>query len=193
MLIKNLSTWKGLVNGATGTVVELVKSVNVDGVCPDNLLPIVKFDSGKVLKIKPAEWHVMVGNKIVATRKQIPLILAWALSIHKCQGMTLDKAYINLSRAFGCGMVYTSLSRVRSMDGLHLSGFTPSKILADHKVSEFYRNFALQHNNKDLHNGRTMSTENSSSSITCASEKAGTVVTKRYFSLSEFLARRSLL
>ncbi|CAL0309731.1 unnamed protein product [Lupinus luteus] len=176
MLVKNLRTCKGLVNGATGTVVELVKSVDADGVCPDNLLPIVKFDSGKVLWIKPQEWHVMVGNKIVATRKQIPLILAWALSIHKCQGMTLDKAYINLSRAFGCRMVYTSLSRVRSMDGLHLSGFTASMIRADPKVSDFYRNITLQHNNKDQGNSSTKSTENSSSNITCASGKAGTAM-----------------
>ncbi|KAE9591059.1 putative DNA helicase [Lupinus albus] len=195
MLVKNMHIQEGLVNGATGTVVELVKSVNVNDVCPDNLLPIVKFDSGKVLKIKPEEWHVMDGDKIVATRKQIPLILAWALSIHKCQGMTLDKACINLSRAFGCGMVYTSLSRIRSADGLHLSGFKASKILADPKVSEFYRNFALQRNNKDQDNTRTKSTENSSSSssITCTSEKAGTTVKERHFSLYEYLAKRSLL
>lgn len=193
MLVKNLHTWKGLVNGATGIVMGFVKAVGVHDICHDNQLPVVKFDSGKVLTIEPEEWHVMDGEKIVATRKQIPLILAWALSIHKCQGMTLDKAYINLSKAFGYGMVYTALSRVRSLDGLHLSGFKASKIQAHPKVSQFYRKLALQRSYKDLDNTCSKSID-SSSSITGASEKAGTAEMKKsFFSLSEFLSRRSLL
>lgn len=185
MLVKNLHTWKGLVNGATGTVVGFIKSLNVDNdMCVDRLLPTVEFDSGKVLTIEPEEWSIMEGDEVVARRKQIPLTLAWALSIHKCQGMTLDKAYIDLSTAFGVGMVYTAVSRVKALDGLHLSGFTPSKILVDRNVSEFYRKLA----NKDLDKS-CIKSEDGPSSIAGAAENAGTAE-KYYFSLAEFLSRR---
>lgn len=187
MLVKNLHPWKGLVNGATGTVLTFVKAAEIGDVCFEKLLPVVKFDSGKVLTIEPAEWRVMDGDDVVAWRKQIPLILAWAISIHKCQGMTLDKAFIDLSGAFGCGMVYTALSRVRSLDDLRLSGFTPSKIQADNKVTKFYRNLALQRNNKDLDDG-CIGSNGSSNSITGDSEKPGTSERKYYFSLSDFLS-----
>uniref|UniRef100_A0A0V0GZ19 Putative ovule protein n=1 Tax=Solanum chacoense TaxID=4108 RepID=A0A0V0GZ19_SOLCH len=71
-------------------------------------------------------------------RKQIPLILAWALSIHKCQGMTLNNLHTDLYRVFGFGMVYVALSRVKSLDGLNLVNFNPSKIKANPKVLQFY-------------------------------------------------------
>lgn len=189
MLVKNLHTWKGLVNGATGTVVGFKKAVDLDDVCSDNWLPIVQFDSGKMLTMKPEEWHVMDGNKILARRKQIPLILAWALSIHKCQGMTLDKAIIDLSGAFGCGMTYTALSRVKGLDGLHLIGFKREMIRADHRVLEFYRSLALQRNSKDLDNSCIKSQDNSSS-ITSDSEKASNAVEYCKFSLMVFLENR---
>jgi|UniRef100_A0A2N9FCN8 ATP-dependent DNA helicase PIF1 len=146
MLIKNLSTWKKLVNGATGTIIGFhePKDMDVTDICSENLLPIVKFDSGPTMVITPATWVVMEGDTIVAERKQIPLILAWALSIHKCQGMTLDKLCTNLSRAFGCGMVYVALSRMRSLEGLQLQGFDPSKIKAHPKVLQFYKSFASE-------------------------------------------------
>ncbi|KAI9115688.1 hypothetical protein K1719_013357 [Acacia pycnantha] len=134
MLVKNLNTWKGLVNGATGEVVGFANAKSYDEVCPHMLLPIVKFDSGGAMVVEPATWQVMHGEEVVAWRKQIPLLLAWALSIHKCQGMTLDRIHTNLSSAFGCGMVYVALSRVRSLKGLHLSGFTRSKIQANPKT-----------------------------------------------------------
>ena len=94
--------------------------------------------------MEPTVWEIMNGEEVVAWRKQIPLILAWALSIYKCQGMTLDKVHTNLSEAFGCGMVYVTLSRVRSLKDLHLTGFTHSKIQADPKVKQFYKSFALK-------------------------------------------------
>ncbi|KAK7305034.1 hypothetical protein VNO77_42933 [Canavalia gladiata] len=146
MLVKNLDTEHGLVNGATGVVVGFswssVKREDLDGICNDNVLPMVKFDSGQFMTVKPATWHVMDGYKVVACRKQIPLILAWAMSIHKCQGMTLDRIHTDLSRAFGCGMVYVALSRVRTLEGLHLSALSRSKIKVDQKVSRFYRSLA---------------------------------------------------
>ncbi|KAJ4950143.1 hypothetical protein NE237_026975 [Protea cynaroides] len=142
MLLKNLDPKCGLVNGATGTVVgfQKPKEVMVTDISDSGLLPIVEFDSGLEMVIHPDRWEVKEGETVFATRMQLPLILAWALSIHKCQGMTLDCLHTDLSRAFGCGMVYVALSRVRSLDGLHLSGFSPSKIKAHPKVLEFYQN-----------------------------------------------------
>ncbi|KAL5704684.1 DNA helicase [Ranunculus cassubicifolius] len=142
MLIKNKDLDSGLVNGAMGTVVDFVVS---DGnqhkdVSPKGLLPKVRFDSGLVTLISPEKWDMFEGEKVLATRKQIPLILAWAVSVHKCQGMTLDCLHTDLSRAFGYGMVYVALSRVRSLKGLHLSGFDSLKIKAHPKVLEFYDN-----------------------------------------------------
>ncbi|KAH6788835.1 hypothetical protein C2S51_003841 [Perilla frutescens var. frutescens] len=147
MLIKNINPWRKLVNGATGTVMELCKVDEKDYEMSDmcshgNVLPLVKLDSGFELIVKPETWEVRDGERIVARRRQIPLILSWALSIHKCQGMTLDKLHTDLSRVFGYGMVYVALSRVRSLAGLHLSGLEPSKIIAHPKVLEFYRGFS---------------------------------------------------
>lgn len=65
-------------------------------------------------------------------------MLGWALSVHKCQGMTLDRVETNLSKAFGHGMVYVALSRVKSLQGLRLIGFDPSKIKVLPVVARFY-------------------------------------------------------
>lgn len=83
-------------NGATGTVVGFEEAMDVGDMYSDNRLPIVQFDSRKTLTLKPTEWQVMDRDKTVARRKHIPIILAWALSIHKCLRMTLDKAVINI-------------------------------------------------------------------------------------------------
>ncbi|KAK9285568.1 hypothetical protein L1049_024763 [Liquidambar formosana] len=118
-----------------------------------DLLPIVKFDSGETVVIEPETWDVTEGDLVVATRKQIPLVLAWALSVHKCQGMTLDRLHTDLSRACGCGMVYVALSRVRSLEGLHLSGFRSSRIIAHPKVLQYYQQFASNHDMKAADDG----------------------------------------
>lgn len=147
MLIKNIDPRRKLMNGATGTVLKVCevheKDYDVCDMCSHgNVLPLVKFDSGFELLIEPKTWEVRDGERVVARRRQIPLILSWALSIHKCQGMTLDKLHTNLSRVFGYGMVYVALSRVRSLAGLHISGLEPSKIKAHPKVLDFYRGFS---------------------------------------------------
>jgi ATP-dependent DNA helicase PIF1 len=141
MLIMNLNIERNLCNGATGTVTGFVPVEDKNARKSDILFPQVKFDRGPEILIEPQNFEIFEGDIVVAWRYQIPLILAWAISIHKCQGMTLDHAQTDLSRAFGYGMVYVALSRVRSLEGLHLSGFTPSKIKAHPKVLLFYKSF----------------------------------------------------
>lgn len=74
----------------------------------------------------------------MATRTQVPLILAWAITVHKCQGMTLESLETNL-QAFDYGMGYVALSHVKSLYMLMFTGFKPSKIKEHPKVLEFYQ------------------------------------------------------
>jgi ATP-dependent DNA helicase PIF1 len=82
--------------------------------------PIVKKYDGKTMAVYPVEWDYKDNGITRATITQIPLRLAWAITIHKSQGMTLDAAEIDLGDAFEPGMGYVALSRVRSLDGLKL-------------------------------------------------------------------------
>jgi ATP-dependent DNA helicase PIF1 len=102
----------GFANGTRGRVVEF-----------DDESPLVKLQSnGKVIKVEPHTWRYEEDGKERAYVSQLPLRLAWAITIHKSQGMSLDAALIDLSRAFTYGMGYVALSRVRTIDGLFLSG-----------------------------------------------------------------------
>ncbi len=112
MAIKN-STERKYVNGSLGIVTGFEEATN---------FPVVKFHSGRLVTMKPDTWELRDGDKKRASLSQIPLRLAWAITVHKSQGMTLDAARIDLRRAFVEGMGYVALSRVRSLDGLSLMG-----------------------------------------------------------------------
>ena len=84
--------------------------------------PMVKLTSGKTIVMQPDGWELMDGDKRRASLVQIPLRLAWAITVHKSQGMTLDCARVDLSRAFVEGMGYVALSRVTDMKSLTLDG-----------------------------------------------------------------------
>lgn len=111
MFIKNDTLGK-YVNGTRGVVIAFENSA--EG------LPVVKTYDGKILTVHREEWTYEENGVIRATLVQIPLRLAWAITIHKSQGMTLDAAEIDLGDAFEPGMGYVALSRVRSLDGLKL-------------------------------------------------------------------------
>ncbi len=100
----------GYVNGTQGSVVDF----NVEG------LPIIETISGQKVTAKLASWTVDEEGKIVARVNQLPLRLAWAITVHKSQGMNLDAAEIDLSKCFVEGMGYVALSRLRSLAGLKL-------------------------------------------------------------------------
>ena len=111
------------VNGSLGTVVDFV--ANRDG----DEYPMVRFDNGHIVVMQPAAWEMMDGETVLASVKQVPLRCAWAITIHKSQGMTLDRARMDLRRTFAPGMGYVALSRVESMDGLYLDGINDRAFL----------------------------------------------------------------
>ena len=109
IFIKNSQEQK-YVNGTTGVVVGFSR---VDG------MPIVKTSLGKRIDVNLEDWSVEnEDGKIIATVTQVPLRLAWAITIHKSQGMTLDSAEIDLGKTFEVGQGYVALSRIKSIDGL---------------------------------------------------------------------------
>lgn len=112
MCIRN-NPEKRYANGTLGTVVGFETGTDY---------PIVELRNGRRLTITPETWELRDGDKKRASMSQIPLRLAWAITVHKSQGMTLDAARIDLRRAFVPGMGYVALSRVRRLDSLELAG-----------------------------------------------------------------------
>lgn len=118
MCIRN-SPDKKYVNGSLGVVV---------GFEDETDYPIVELHDGRKIVIEPATWELRDGDKKRASIVQIPLRLAWAITVHKSQGMTLDAARVDLRRAFVEGMGYVALSRVRSLATLSLTGMNSMAI-----------------------------------------------------------------
>lgn len=123
MLRRNIDTKAGLVNGAIGSVI---------AIAPQHIT--VKFDHlGETFNVEKVKGKFMVMKNYYVYRRQFPLILAYAVTIHKCQGLSLDCAIIDLSDSiFATGMAYVALSRVRSLSGIHLVSFSPTSIKVSH-------------------------------------------------------------
>jgi ATP-dependent DNA helicase PIF1 len=118
-------------------------TVDIDGTGSANRFPVVRFaisdGTTRDFLCKRESWSVEQPNgEVQASRSQVPLILAWALSIHKAQGQTLERVKVNLSRAFEKGQAYVALSRATTMGGLQVLGFEPSKVMAHESVRKFY-------------------------------------------------------
>ncbi len=113
MCTKN-NAQRGYVNGTLGTVV---------GFEQGSKYPIIETKSGNRITIEPESWILEENGKEKASITQIPLRLAWAITIHKSQGMSLDSAVMDLREVFEYGQGYVALSRVRTLDGLHLLGW----------------------------------------------------------------------
>jgi hypothetical protein len=112
MAVKN-ATDRKYANGSIGEVIDFE---------PATEYPIVKFRNGHIVSMSPDTWELRDGDKKRASITQIPLRLAWAITVHKSQGMTLDAARIDLRKAFVEGMGYVALSRVKNLNNLYLSG-----------------------------------------------------------------------
>ncbi|MDB5169505.1 MAG: ATPase [Candidatus Saccharibacteria bacterium] len=102
---------EGFVNGSRGQVIDF-----------EGDTPVVALTAGRIIKVQQHSWSLSEDGRVRAEVAQLPLRLAWAITIHKSQGLSLDAAEIDLSRAFTPGMGYVALSRVRSLDGLYLKG-----------------------------------------------------------------------
>ena len=137
MCIVNIQSDTGIeiCNGSQGIVTDF---------CEFTLCPRVKFNNG-IEKVMGR--HVWASDKIPGVGvSQVPLILAWALTIHKSQGATMDAAEIDVgSGIFECGQTYVALSRVKSLDGLYLTSFDAKRIRINKKVKEFYESLTLYH------------------------------------------------
>jgi ATP-dependent DNA helicase PIF1 len=128
----NLDLDRGICNGSQGVVVGFVDR-------PGKMsLPIVQFANGiKDMVMNMHYWQSDEYPSIIIG--QIPLVLSWAMTIHKIQGATLAMAEMDIGRSiFEYGQIYVALSRVKSLDGLYLIGFNPSKIKANPRVLAFY-------------------------------------------------------
>lgn len=136
MFVKN-NFEKGYVNGTLGTISDF------DGWS----YPIVTTLDGKNIVTHPEEWSIEENGKMLAKISQVPLRLAWAITIHKSQGMTLDAAEIDLSQAFEKGMGYVALSRVRSLAGIQLIGFNDVALQISPEIMAF--NVELQNFSED--------------------------------------------
>ena len=126
MFVKN-SLEKKYVNGTLGTIIGFENMTN---------FPIVKTKEGKSVTAKPDTWELRDGEKKIASISQIPLRLAWAITVHKSQGMTLDGAHIDLSNAFVPGMGYVALSRVKTLESLTLGGLNKMALTMNQEAGE---------------------------------------------------------
>ena len=127
MCIANLDLGLGIANGTTGTVVDFT---------PEKL-PIVQFDKHKIV-IGKKEWKS--ENVPGISVFQIPLILAWGITIHKAQGLTLDKAIVDIGKdLFEAGQMYVALSRIKSLEGVYLKEFNINNLKINYKVLSYYK------------------------------------------------------
>ncbi len=129
MLLYNLDIEMKLVNGSRGVVVDFIDD-----------FPVVKFLNGESRLICNHAWSITDKNKTIVTIEQIPLRVAYAVTVHKCQGITIDLAEIDLKGFFEYGQAYVALSRVRTLNGLSLRNFDKSYIKAHPRVVKYYKN-----------------------------------------------------
>lgn len=132
MFVKN-NYEVGYVNGTLGEVIGF-----------NDESPIVRTFDGAEIEVKQASWEVKEEEIEKAAISQLPLRLAWAITVHKSQGMSLDAAEIDLSRSFLPGMGYVALSRVRSLAGLKLMGMNQMALSVHPDVAEMDKDFRKQ-------------------------------------------------
>jgi ATP-dependent exoDNAse (exonuclease V) alpha subunit len=116
---------EGFVNGTLGEVIDF-----------ENGAPVVKTSNGREILVPQMDWELSDGVKTLATITQFPLRLAWAITVHKSQGMTLDAAVMDLSAAFEYGQGYVAISRVRSLSSLYLLGINDKALQVHPDISQ---------------------------------------------------------
>ncbi|XP_048580160.1 ATP-dependent DNA helicase PIF1 isoform X2 [Nematostella vectensis] len=133
MLLKNLTD--ELINGSRGIVTGF----------DEEKRPIVKFTDGKERTISEMDWNLEnSAGQVLARRVQIPLKPAWAITIHKSQGMSIDLLQVDLRNVFAQGQAYVALSRARTLEGLQVLSFDTSKFTTSPAVIDFYKDRVKQ-------------------------------------------------
>ena len=141
MCTVNIDMESGICNGSQGVVINMIENPKISG----DFTPVVKFSNGLIRTIQKHYWQSDEYPSIAVG--QYPLILAWALTIHKIQGATMSMAEIDIGFSiFEYGQTYVALSRIQSLDGLYLSAFNPDRIRTNPKVIEFYKNIPKNEN-----------------------------------------------
>lgn len=163
VLLSNLHPEGGLVNGSQGEVVKFVDTKGWPAKEPEgkknmtwlakqakindfltsrgSLCPVVRFTSGKITTIRPMVQESLRGpshDRYLVSRTQIPLTLAWALSIHKSQGMTLEHVEVSSNDIFESGQLYVGFSRATKLEGLTVTGYSREQLSTDEDVLDFY-------------------------------------------------------
>ncbi len=123
----------GYVNGDRGKVVAFKSGY-----------PVIRMQRQAYIILKQHNWRAEVDGMVLAEAWQLPLKLAWAITIHKSQGMSLDEAAIDLSHAFSVGMGYVALSRLRNIEGLYLLGLNKMSLFVDAKVQDFDKKLRIE-------------------------------------------------
>lgn len=149
MFVKN-NYEKGYLNGSLGKV----KRYNEDG------YPVVALTNGYEITAEPEDWRIEdETGKLLVSYAQVPLRLAWAITVHKSQGMTLDNAVMDLSKTFEKGQGYVALSRVKSLNGLQLQGLNSTALevdklalRADFRFRELSSELEESMDSEELHN-----------------------------------------
>jgi len=129
LLSRNLPEYPSLHNGSCGTVVSLT-----------HVSALVNFDAGTQARIKFVTQEYEKEGKVVATITYMPLVLAWAVSIHRAQGATLDSMYVDLSKCFEPGQAYVALSRVREAEHAQVEGLALHRLIDINKEALAFYN-----------------------------------------------------
>ncbi len=136
MMLKNSYQKDGIINGSLGVVRDF---------SPKKFYPIVEFVNGKILTISPEEWLIEKYDEekrvlvVEARVVQVPLILAWAMTIHKSQGLTLDKISCDLEDIFTHGQAYVAISRARTLSGVFIRSINFNNITSNPHAERFYQ------------------------------------------------------
>ncbi|MFA6552427.1 MAG: AAA family ATPase [Candidatus Paceibacterota bacterium] len=132
MFVKN-NFDEGYANGTLGVVAD----------CGDGYVK-VKTSRGSTINVTPQSWRIEENGKSLAEITQYPLRLAWAITVHKSQGMSLDAASVDLSKSFEKGMGYVALSRVKTLSGLSLLGLNDIALQVNGEVLEYDKKFRVE-------------------------------------------------
>lgn len=150
MFVKNKFDESGRARYVNGTLGKVVDFNEIDK------YPIIETYDGKEIIAYPREWAIEEGDMEIAKISQIPLRLAWAITVHKSQGMSLDEVVIDLRSAFDYGMGYVALSRVRSLEGMCLLGLNKMSLKISPEINNKDKMF-LTESEKNLKNLKKLS------------------------------------